>query len=53
MSTDRAMCWLLGGAFVVMFIMFNLAIHDRNTSRRATVEMNGAQITVTCKAYDK
>ena len=53
MSADRAMCWLLGSAFVVMFVMFNLAINDRNTSRRAIVEMNGAQITVTCKAYGK
>ena len=49
MSADRAMNWMLGGAFVVMFIMFNIAIHDRDTARRAIIEADGATITVTCK----
>lgn len=49
MSADRALTWMLGGAFVVMFIMLNLAIHDRDTARRASIETNGAIVTVTCK----
>ena len=49
MTTDRAMNWVLGIAFVAMFAMHQLAIYDRDTARRATIEMNGALITVTCK----
>ena len=52
MSEYRVMSWVLGGALAVMFIMFLIAAHDRDTARRAVIEADGATITVTCKDSD-
>ena len=49
MNEYRAMNWVLGGALFVMFIMFIIATHDRDTAMRAIIEADGATITVTCK----
>ena len=49
MSQDRVLAWMFGVAFVFMFIMFNFAIHDRDTAMRASIETDGATVTVTCK----
>ena len=49
MTPDRAMNWLLGVAFVLMFFMNMHTTHQRDTMRRANVEVDGATITVTCQ----
>jgi len=49
MNAGAAINCVFGAAFVVMFLMLNLAIHDRDTARRAIIEADGATITVTCK----
>ena len=49
MSSERALNWVLGGGFVLMFLMNLHSNHQLNTARRANVEIDGAVITVTCK----
>lgn len=49
MTPERAMNWMLGVAFVLMFLMNLHSNHQLNTARRANVEIDGAVITVTCK----
>ena len=49
MNAGGAITCVFGGSFVIMFIMLILAIHDRDTTRRAIIEADGATITVTCK----
>ena len=49
MTPERAMNWMLGVAFVLMFVMNMHTTHQRDTMRRAKVEVDGATITVTCQ----
>ena len=49
MSSERALNWMLGIGFVLMFLMQLHSNHQLNTARRANVEIDGAVITVTCK----
>ena len=44
MSADRALNWVLGGAFVGMFIMVIIAAHDRDTTQVSMGDDDGSYV---------